>query len=79
MENWKCPDCETRFWPESTDMHRIRLRDQFAGMAIPEMVRLACEGSINIKDHPEALLREVVAHNAYCVADTMLIERDKKS
>jgi len=67
--NSGCADCKTRFWPETVDMHRIRLRDQFAGMALAGLTsNTACGGK------PSAY-----AKDAYEQADAMLIQRDKKS
>ena len=74
-EYWKCTHCGTRFWPETVDMHRIRLRDQFA---------MTMLGPVEV----EALIKEAtfktgkpmsLAELRYFFAASMLLERDKKS
>lgn len=36
---WECDSgCGTRFWPDNTDMERIKLRAWFAGMALRAIV-----------------------------------------
>jgi hypothetical protein len=68
-EHWKCPDCDTRFWPETVDMHRIRLRDEFAKAALSALVTSALE------EHHVAW--KATAEHAFIIAQDMLIERDK--
>ncbi len=74
-EYWECPGCKTRFHPEPTDMHRIRLRDQFAATPLNdrELDALIQQATVTI-GKPMSL-----AELRYFNADQMLKERDKKS
>lgn len=71
-EHWECPDCKTYFWPESVDMHHLRLRTKFAGLAMQAL--LSSPRKLNGKDN---LDQDDVAKASVAMADVMLHELRK--
>lgn len=72
-QHWECPDCNTRFWPESIDMHKIRLRDMFAAKAMQGII--ASGKDVKYYGLTSTQQLDVIA---YKIADAMLAERSKQ-
>ena len=61
----------------SEGMQGISIRDWFAGQCLPILIDLSQRGMLKDEDLPDGLAREIVASQAYVIADAMLKARSK--
>lgn len=69
-EHWECPDCLTRFWPEGTDMHKLRRRHEFEVAAM--------QGFCANSRFDAAAQPEVFAEWAIKFAEAIMVAKEPK-
>jgi hypothetical protein len=72
---WICQDCSTNFWPDGTDMHRMKRRHDFACAALTGWA--AGRNNGDVFANTKASDPHHVAESCFRYADAMIEASDK--